>query len=806
MSDSLPQYDLYIEVLSAQELCGWIVDSAAPGRVFDFTVQINGKPVATVQNNLERADLKAIGKSEGQGGFKLILVSTLLAEGTNEVALALPEGQVLPLGHIISSSSGGGDDVFVGYDRPVTVIVPIYNALNHVAVCIERLLAYTSPDVRILLIDDASTDEAVAPLLAQAERYEHVEVLHNEVNIGFTKTVNRGIKYAGQDDVVLLNSDARVTPRWLQGLQRALYSDSRIATITPVSNNAGAFSAPEQTDAHLLLADISEPDYARAFRRYGAGLSPSVPTGNGFCMYIRRGCLHDVGLFDEEAFPRGYGEENDFCMRARRKGWRHVVDDRTYVFHERNQSFGAERDTLINAGAGVVAQRYPEYEFEIGVFSASSAFATMRTQALDAVAHARQNSIRPRVLFVVATQTGGTPKTNLDLMRAVAHDYEPWLLRCDSAHMYLSSLDSNGELQTVKSHDLTESVEPLQHVSFEYDRVIKQWLERYDFDLLHIRHLAWHSVNLPKLAKQAGARVIKSVHDFYDICPTVKLLDADNKFCGGNCNNSRAAADCANSMWAQHPFPALKSQWIGRWREIFAGALSHSDALVTTSHSARDTVKAALPAVADKAFHVIPHGRDFTEFALPAVTLSTATTLNLLVPGTLDAPKGADYLLALLECDASKRLQIHLLGECEYQPLAQHPQVVLHGPYERNEFVSRAQSIGAQIGAVLSVWDETWCHTLTELWAAGLPCFVLDFPTLKARVEASGAGWVLDPADPQSSYERMVNLAPEDYAQKALAVRAWQQGEGQAHSTAWMAQQYIELYQSLLAQPGRELR
>src|SRR3546814_16309874 len=51
-----------------------------------------------------------------------------------------------------------------------------------------------------------------------------------------------------------------------------------------------------------------------------------VPTGNGFCMYIRRAMLEDVGLFDEQAFPVGYGEENDLCMRAIDAGWHHLVD------------------------------------------------------------------------------------------------------------------------------------------------------------------------------------------------------------------------------------------------------------------------------------------------------------------------------------------------------------------------------------------------------------------------------------------------------------------------------------------------
>src|SRR5690606_27338712 len=105
-----------------------------------------------------------------------------------------------------------------------------------------------------------------------------------------------------------------------------------------------------KTGINPLPEGVTEEEFAVAFRRRSDALYPSVPTGNGFCMYIRRTALKDVGLLDAEAFPRGYGEENDFCMRALRSGWRNIIDDRTYVFHERNKSFGSEKESLIKQG------------------------------------------------------------------------------------------------------------------------------------------------------------------------------------------------------------------------------------------------------------------------------------------------------------------------------------------------------------------------------------------------------------------------------------------------------------------------
>src|SRR5690606_31881318 len=107
---------------------------------------------------------------------------------------------------------------------------------------------------------------------------------------------------------------------------------------------------------------------------------PKVPTGNGFCMYVRRDCLNEVGLLDADAFPRGYGEENDFCMRAGRAGWTHVIDDATLIYNVRSASFGESKIELMERGRAVIDERYPEYSSAIGVFGSDGAIETVRSR------------------------------------------------------------------------------------------------------------------------------------------------------------------------------------------------------------------------------------------------------------------------------------------------------------------------------------------------------------------------------------------------------------------------------------------
>ncbi|MDN3714375.1 glycosyltransferase [Paracoccus cavernae] len=399
------------------------------------------------------------------------------------------------------------------------VIVPVYNAAEDVAICLERLRAYTPPEVDILFVDDASPDPQIARLLEQARDIPNLRVLRNNHNLGFTGTVNRGMAEVGRKHPILLNSDARVTPNWIAGLLAAARSRPRVATVTPMSDRAGAFSAPELGNDNGLPPGVDEITFARAFRRRALGLYPQVPTGNGFCMFIHRACLDEVGALDVAAFPRGYGEENDFCMRAGRAGWLHLIDDRTYVFHDRSKSFGSAKDGLMKAGRAVIDARYPEYKKAIRVFSHGDDLALARMQARRSQADCLNPRVSlPRTLYVVATQTGGTPQTNLDLMAALQDSRDAWLLRCDSKHLVLSHLQ-DGKLVEIASRELSDPIEPIRHVSTEYDETVAGWLQRFEFEVVHIRHLAWHSLNLPQLAKLAGCTVVFSFHDFYTICP-----------------------------------------------------------------------------------------------------------------------------------------------------------------------------------------------------------------------------------------------------------------------------------------------
>jgi len=681
-------------------------------------------------------------------------------------------------------------------DANIAVIIPVYNAAEALADCLASLVKYTVVPCRFIVIDDASSDSAVLRLLDEYRELPSFECYLNSSNLGFTKTVNKGVALSGSDDVVFLNSDTQVTSGWLGRLRYAAYRQADIGTVTPFSNNAGAFSAP-LAGFNEVPSNFDIANYGRAVAQSSKRIYPEVPTGNGFCLYIRRACLDDVGALDEEAFPRGYGEENDFCMRAGLKGWRHVIDDATYIHHERSASFGEQKTELMSSGRKVIDARYPLYSYQVrdafsgpSLLEAKANVATLANYSADQVA-----KIKPRVLYVLSTLTGGTPQTNQDLMFALQDNLECFVLYCDGEVLTFKRFDGDS-YEDIARYILSSPIAAIEHRSAEYDQVVKLWLAKWAIELVHIRHIAWHSLGLVDVVKSLGLPCVFSFHDFYTVCPTVKLLDNQQQFCGGQC--SKGNGQCSIELWPQDSFTQLKHAQIQPWKKMFASSLAKCDAFVTTTEQAKQLIYQHYPVLSFKPFKVILHGRNFTEFKQLATKPKAGETIRLLVQGNISEAKGGKILQELANLVDSLVLEINVLGNVAPE-LNLPGSVICHGAYQREDFADKVAEIKPHIGAVLSIWPETWCHTLTELWSCGVPVIGFDIGAVGERISQTGAGWVLGDMQTESVSRLLQELIDENHWEQVMSnVDAWQKGEGKDQNVQSMGQNYLRLYNSLI--------
>lgn len=714
------------------------------------------KPFKPIFRSIRRAR-KALRRTPSSAPADQTLAATDRKPATKADAAVLQLPSLLPE---VDSAAGS-----------VTVIVPVHNAPDDLIVCLEAVVRTTTGDTQLLIIDDASTDIRIGPILDNYARLKNVRVLRNDQNLGFVRTVNRGFAET-TGDVVILNSDVEVTPRWLDRLRIAARTVPDAGTVTPLSDNAGAFSAPEIGKKNYIPESITRDEIGRLVAQGSGRAYPEGPTGNGFCMYIRRACIDDVGPFDAEAFPRGYGEENDFCMRGLAKGWKHIVDDSTYVFHTRSASFGEEKAALATAGREVLEQRYPQYGALVREFVSSPKLLDAQSRITEVFDAARTRSIRalPRVLFVLHSATGGTPATTQDLVHGLGGIYEAFILVSNGKVVTLSRFE-NGNKVEIGRWPLSQEISVIDLTNGDYRRIIQAVLVDNAIDIVHVRHLIGHTFELPAVAQSLGIPVVLSFHDFYYVCPTVHLVDDQERFCGGVCTAGQGTCPTPTPWLAG--LPHLKHSWVYDWRSRSQEMFNHVDAFITASESAKAFYLQAFPDLEARVFEVIEHGRDLEVPAEPVgIVPDPSERIRILLPGNIGPHKGARFVRDLIAIDEAKRLEFHLLGRAsgELKNIVTH-----HGTYDRGDFEERARAVRPSFAGIFSTTAESFSHTLTEAWAAGIPVLASKLGALEERVDRHGGGWLLDIEDPQSAYATILAAAADSEAyrvQQKLAVQA----------------------------------
>ena len=662
--------------------------------------------------------------------------------------------------------------------KKISVIVPIYNAFEDLELCISSVLEKTKIPYELILIDDASTDSRIEDLLVKLEKIPHIKVVRNKENRGFVHNVNIGIKRS-KGDVVLLNSDTIVTDRWLQKLVIAAYSNEQVGTVTPFSNAAGVFSVPVSGKNNDIPMGLTIDSMAKLVERVSSPEYPEVPTANGFCMFIKRNTIIDTGLFDEEHFGKGYGEENDFCMRASKLGWKHIVDDSTFIYHKRSASFSNEKNELMKKHSQVISELYPEYDELVQEFVKSEIFENLRNNVKTELNNPQESILKnkKRILFVIFNGGGGTPQTNMDLMKHLQPEYECFVLLAEPKCMYLKKVSKDG-LVDIESYSLKSKWNNKKTHLSEYKQIYFNVLVNYKIDLVHIRHLLWHTLDIVPVCNRLSLPVIISFHDFYHLCPSIHLINEDDVYCELKCLENEK---CIN--------------WINFWRKEISNMLLQCDALVTTTEYTKNTYLKVYRHLKGAKFNIVEHGRDFPIFGDKDSFMTVPeqnSPIKILIPGHIVAHKGSEFIKSLKSYDKENKLELHFCGtiDDDLKDLG-----IYHGKYLREELFDHVRKIKPSFMGIFSAVPETYSHTLSEAWACGLPVLVSKMGALESRLNENGGGWFLDIYNPKEAYEEIIRISKNK--KEYLKVKE-QVCNIKIKSISEMAEDYKDLYEEVL--------
>lgn len=624
-------------------------------------------------------------------------------------------------------------------NRAVDIIVPVYKGLRQTQNCIESVFNsnLTTP-YRIILINDCSPEQEVTDYLRSISKKDKVTLLENKSNLGFTETVNIGMSLSQENDIVLLNSDTVVANDWLDKLKLHCHSKERIGTVTPFSNNATICSFPTLDGTKQLPHNLSINTLDSLFYQANKGRHTEIPTAVGFCMYIRRECLTETGFFDVEAFGKGYGEENDFCLRAINKGWVNVLAADTFVFHEGEVSFQENSNPRKLNAMKVITSRYPNYEREVANHVRLNPALPFRFAAIAAIL---KNDSRPKIIQVVHALGGGTQK-----------------------HVDMLTTDLRSQIITVQlSSFISDYGILLLHIKIDDDLLkIDIKLPTYDVnyivDLLkslnpsgiHIHHLLNINFQIKEVINQLNIPFVLTLHDYFYICPFITLTQKGN-YCG-----EPGTAGCNNCISTRKPNQATD---ILSWRQKYKWFFDHSSWVICPSIDVYNRYFKYFP---NANYRVVYHENQDTgtsEVKLPEIHNNE---FRVAILGSLISHKGLYTLtdtLSLFQKNQEK-VTFKLIGSI-HEKMKSFPKELFSatGFYDDTDLDSLIESFNPHLILFLSRCPETYSYTLTSALKNRRAIATPKFGAFTERLINRSWTWLFNPLiSPQDLYELLNDI------------------------------------------------
>lgn len=637
----------------------------------------------------------------------------------------------------------------------IDIIIPIYNAYEELVKCINSVCRHSDfSKCRLILIDDCSTDERISSYLASLSDSNNI-IMKNDNNRGFSENVNLGFEQSEENDVVLLNSDTIVTAGWLDKIYACAYLKRDTGMVSPLSNSATICSIPEFCRDNPLPSGYTADTFGELVEKVSLHRYPQLSVCVGFCMYIKREVIRLVGRFDAETFERGYGEECDFCYRARLLGYKSVLADDTFVYHSGTASFLPEtKQKLAEEHERILINRYPELTDENKVFYTSNPIKEIQDNIKLAIA---LNNGKKNILFFshrdfaegTYDNIGGTQYHIKDLKNVFVEQYNIVILTRNYDRlritMYSTDCECYSEIFVGKASKVPEKF------NSDLKRIYEVILKSYNIDLIHVHHIKELSQDIFYVADELNIPVVFTVHDYYGICPSVKLLDCKRKYCEGGNASDKCRACLARNEEIEFEVPEAVP-FIEDWRKSYLEALTKCSRIIFPSSAARKIYEKFYGEISSR-FCVIEHGTVITKSETHILgngkrrnkereNRKTGREFRVAFVGGLNEAKGSAVIRELIK-KKDKNIKWYVFGGTNEYDIRNHKSENYEflDWYDRDTITDTLKEKHIDLICILPIWPETFCYVLSETLAAGIPVLATDIGALSNRIDELECGW-----------------------------------------------------------------
>ncbi len=629
--------------------------------------------------------------------------------------------------------------------RPlVDVVIPVYRGEQDTLACLDAVLDSVPEGTVVHVVEDASPEPSLVSALERLAGEGRIRLIQHAENRGFPASANAGLSAAAGRDVVLLNSDTRPPPGWLGRLRRAAYAAPDIGTATPLSNDATIVSYPNVSTPNPA------PDWAETLRldtlaQHANGAAVvDIPVGVGFCLYMRRDCLDQVGPLREDLFAQGYGEENDFCLRARHHGWRNVAASGVFVAHVGGQSFGSARAHLVRRNTAVLNRLHPGYDALVAAHVEADPLLPAR-RGMDARRWAEGRLRKGAAILVSHAGGGGVDQVIAGRSETLrSQGVRPIVLKPGRG---VCRVETPGGAFPNLIYRVPDELPSLTEL-LRHDR------PRH----FELHHLLGHDHRVLDLARLLSLPIEAYVHDYAWFCPRIALVSRERRYCGepdvAGCE--ACIADLGGLLEEEIAVPDLLAR--------SAADLAGCRRVIAPSRDAAARLRRHFPQVQPEVEPWEDDERLPPLAPTPLAPASPGAIRRVCIVGAIGVEKGYEVLLGCAR-DASRRglpIEFVVCGfTADDERLMSAGPVFVTGEFKEAEAVALIRAQRAHLAFIPSVWPETWCFALSRAWQAELPAAAFDLGAQAERIRRTGRGWLLPLGlKPQAVNDALLSLAP----------------------------------------------
>ncbi len=638
--------------------------------------------------------------------------------------------------HISKNSKINSNDV-------VDIILPVYNGHEYLAPLFDSILRNTTIPYRIIAVNDCSPDLKVKEYLRGiSANNKDILLIDNEVNLGFIGSVNKAVSFC-KNDFVILNTDTEVPPGWLERLVGPLKRDRRIASVTPFSNAATICSFPEIAKDNAIYESMSVDQLDSFFRMVDPSLVVDVPTGVGFCMAVNYDVVKKNGMFDP-VFGKGYGEENDWCLRAKSKGYRNVILPGLFVYHKHGGSFNsAEKQKLVENNLKIIAKRYPHYLPSVSDFIRTDPLLEIRTLLEYSVLSHKRDC----VMIFDHNIGGGAALYREQNVRTLLSEGGIVLLvkYIREMKIYLLSFMSGNKPPVILYFRNLSALDKIAGI-IKLKRMIINNLVTYPDIISMLKKIA-------ELKKEHGFDITMLIHDYYCVCADYNLIGVKEKYCGmpdvSECGFCYKDNDRISQMY--------RTAGIVNWRRAWFEVLSVSDNIICFSNSSVSIIQKAFPGITLKSIKVIPHKVD--DIRQIVKRQRADSKINIGVIGAISEHKGLNILEEMASIrKQNQNINIIIIGSSSRRVKG----IRKTGKFSRDELADHIENNDIDIIFIPSVWPETFSYTTEEAIKTGLPVAVFDIGAPAERVRNYNKGLIISKIDASTALAEIITFLTKE--------------------------------------------